>query len=98
MKVVAAYLGLAFGAAEAALLLTPGLSGSEVAVRGALGALVLGFPVAVVLAWTYDITSDGVVRTPDEGESGVQSGSERRSWIVLAVGGLLAGIVLEFLR
>lgn len=98
MKVVVAYLGLAFGAVEGALYLAPGLPGSDVAVRGALGVLVLGFPVAVVLAWTYDLTPDGVVRTPDEGESGLESGSERWGWIVLTVGGVAAGIVLELLR
>jgi len=98
MKVVAAYLGVAFGAVEAAFYLAPGMPPSDLIVRAALGGLVLGFPLAVVLAWTYDITDDGVVRTPDEGEAGIESGGERWGWIVLAVGGVAAGIALELLR
>jgi hypothetical protein len=35
------------------------------AVRLVIIALVLGFPVAVILAWAYDITSSGIKRTED---------------------------------
>ncbi len=98
MKVVTAYLGAAFGVIEAALYLTPGLPPSNLVLRVALGSLVLGFPLAIVLAWTYDLTDDGVVRTPDEGESGLESGSGRWGWIALAALGIAAGVVLEVLR
>lgn len=34
-----------------------------------MGATVVGFPVALVIGWIYDITSSGVQRTgPDENE------------------------------
>ena len=98
MKVVTAYLSAAFGAVEVTLYLAPGLPPSGLLVRAALGSLVLGFPLAVVLAWTYDITDDGVVKTPDEGESGVESGSARWGWIAVAVVGVAVGLALEVLR
>jgi len=98
MKVVTAYLGAAFGAVEIGLYMAPGLPPSNLLTRIALGGLVLGFPLAVVLAWTYDITDDGVVRTPDEGESGLESGSARWGWIALAIVGVAVGVVLEVLR
>ena len=28
-------------------------------------AIVLGFPIALVFSWIYDITSHGIVRTPE---------------------------------
>ena len=34
-------------------------------VRLVILALVLGFPIAVILAWAYDITPDGIKRTDD---------------------------------
>ncbi len=94
-KVVAAYLAFAFAAAEAATL--PGLSLPEWAVRVILGALVLGFPVTVVLAWTYDITPTGVVRTPDD-LSVVAPETKPRAWLVVTVLGVVIGAVLHLLR
>ena len=35
-------------------------------VRLVVLALVLGFPIAVVLAWAYDITPSGIKRTEDD--------------------------------
>ena len=35
------------------------------AIRLMIGALVLGFPIAVILAWAYDITPSGIRRTED---------------------------------
>ena len=33
-------------------------------------AIVLGFPIALVFAWIYDITSHGIVRTQEVGRRG----------------------------
>lgn len=53
-------------------LLLPDWTGTLVAVL-----LILGFPVAIVLAWAYDITPEGVRRTPAEpGATGTSSSSE----------------------
>src|ERR1043166_8049065 len=35
------------------------------AVRFVIIALVLGFPIAMVLAWLYELTPEGLVRTED---------------------------------
>jgi uncharacterized membrane protein len=35
------------------------------AVRLEIGLLVLGFPIAMILAWAYDLTPGGIVRTDD---------------------------------
>jgi len=64
-------------------------------------ALVLGFPLAVVWGWRYDITADGVVRTPPAA-AGEQSNSRLRTpdyAIITAIAAIgviiIAGLVNE---
>lgn len=41
------------------------------AVRLVVVVVVLGFPIALVLAWLYDLTPQGIVRTPDSSDEEV---------------------------
>ena len=96
-KVVVAYLALTFGAIEIGIVVLPALSAPEWLWRLLLGAVVMGFPVATVLGWTFDITPKGVVRTPEHlGEAPEDPVSNL--WLVLTVFGLLTGFALQFWR
>jgi TolB-like protein len=55
---------------QVAELLFPMLSVPDWALRLLFGLLLLGFPVAVIVAWAYEITPEGVRRS-----SGVESGT-----------------------
>jgi TolB-like protein/Tfp pilus assembly protein PilF len=55
---------VAFVVAQAAELLFPALLLPEWTVRFLVALLLLGFPVALVLAWSFDLTPEGVRRTP----------------------------------
>lgn len=47
---------------------------------------ILGFPIALVVGWRYDITTNGIVRTPPAGDSSQIDLSLRRSdYIILAL-------------
>ena len=96
-KVVLAYLAMAFAAMELSVSFAPLTAAPDLANRVVLGALVLGFPVTVVLAWTYDITPDGVVRTPDN-LSDAPGSPTSRAWLVLTVIGVPVGVALHMLR
>ena len=52
--------GVAVGGAAEIFL--PGLGAPDWVLRTVLGLLVLGLPLAVVLAWAYDITPEGIER------------------------------------
>jgi TolB-like protein/Tfp pilus assembly protein PilF len=54
--------------------------------------IVAGFPLALVLAWIFDITSEGIQRTPDAHGLRVYSG--RQLWIVGLAGTFIAATVL----
>src|ERR1700716_950625 len=49
----------------------------------------LGFPVALILAWAFDLTASGIVRTPNV--AGEHSANQRRV-VVLAAMGLVIGV------
>ena len=97
-KVVVAYLAVWFAGFEAVTYLMPLVGGPAWLGRAILGALVLGFPVSVVLAWTYDITPSGVVRTPDDFGSEEPSEPTRHLWWILTATAAIIGLVLRFLR
>ena len=48
----------------------------------------LGFPAALMLAWAFDLTSRGIVRTPNPAE---EQAANRRRILLLAVIGLILG-------
>jgi TolB-like protein/Flp pilus assembly protein TadD len=66
--------------------------------KAVLVALVLGFPVAVILAWVFDLTAQGVKRTPSSTDPGAPRFGRSRlllpltvSAVVLAIGAAGAG-------
>jgi hypothetical protein len=101
-RTVVTYLAVAFAVIEATWYAVPRFGLVEDVGRLVMGALVLGFPFTVVLAWTYDLTPSGVVRTPEDGPaqaSEASSGRLRRSaWLLLCVVVVAIGYVLRSLR
>jgi adenylate cyclase len=61
-RVVLAYLVVAFGVLQGADVLTEALALPDWALTLVAVLIILGFPVAVVLAWAFDVTPDGVRR------------------------------------
>lgn len=96
-KTAVVYLALGFAVIRATAVLRHLAGGPEWVFRAALGVVVLGFPIAVVLAWTYDLTAEGVVRTKDElGTDDVAVPPPRSyAWLVLTLFGVVAGWFLR---
>ena len=67
-----AYLIVGFAVGEAADIFLPALNLPGWTVTFVVALIVLGFPVALVLAWAFDVTPGGVVRT---GSAHVAEGS-----------------------
>jgi len=66
-------VGIAYGAVVFVLLqladiILPALNFSDEALRPFLIAAVAGLPIALLLAWLYDLTPEGIVRTARSGE------------------------------
>jgi adenylate cyclase len=66
IKVGLAYLVGAWLVLQLADVIFPALNLPDVAITLVLGIMVVGFPLALILSWAFDMTPDGIVRTPDQ--------------------------------
>lgn len=68
-KVAGAYAVVAWLLAQVASVFLPPFNLPDWVLQAVLVALALGFPIAVILAWIYDITPRGIERTDDAADS-----------------------------
>jgi adenylate cyclase len=90
-RVATVYAAAGFVVWQAADIAFPALGLPEWLVTAVVALTLVGFPLALVLAWAFDVTPDGVVRT-DDGDSGshvVVSRATLRTQRIAAAGGLL---------
>jgi hypothetical protein len=101
-RTVVSYLAVGFAFLEGLWLYAPALGFVEDVSRIITGIVVLGFPFAVVLAWTYDVTPQGVVRTPDQVVSSPEETAapllRRWVWLLFVAGVLAVGFFFRSLR
>src|SRR6266550_1681212 len=87
-RVAAAYIIAAGGIIQLASAAFPAWELPSWALRLVIVLLLMGFPIALILAWVYDITAQGVRATPTP----AVPGSHRRRNIVMLV---LTGAVIS---
>ena len=87
-RVAAAYIIAAGGIIQLASAAFPAWELPNWALRLVIVMLLMGFPIALILAWAYDITSQGVVATP----APAVPGSHRRRNIIMLV---LTGVAVS---
>ncbi len=85
-RVAAAYIIAAGGMIQLASAAFPAWDLPNWALRLVIALLLLGFPIALVLAWAYDITSQGVRVTPTTAAPGRH---RRRNVIMLVATGVV---------
>lgn len=97
-RVAGAYVAVAFAVLQGVYTLLAWGTIPEWAFRACLGVALLGFPGAMVLAWDYDITPRGIVRTPDDPPEDPLPEPPLRRWAAVILLSTAAGIVLALLR
>lgn len=88
---VAVYAVVAWVAVQVAAIAFPALFIPRQALTALVFVAVLGFPVTVALAWAFEITDDGIRRTPTVAEGGALSPGLRVGFaaaVLLATAGL----------
>jgi TolB-like protein/Flp pilus assembly protein TadD len=92
-RVAAAYIIAAGGIIQLASAAFPAWELPNWALRLVIVLLLLGFPIALILAWAYDITSQGVVATPAPAVPGAH---RRRNIIMLVLTGVAVSVAAGF--
>ena len=67
-RVAVAYLVVGWVVVQVADVVFPTFAAPDWVLKVLTALIALGFPVAILLAWAYDLTPEGIVRTPDEEE------------------------------
>src|SRR5436309_6750405 len=92
-RVAAAYIIAAGGVIQLASAAFPAWELPNWALRLVIAVLLLGFPIALTLAWAYDITPQGVRATPTPA---VPGSHRRRNIIMLVATGVIISAAAGF--
>src|SRR5215471_21572225 len=92
-RVAAAYIVAAGGIIQLASAAFPAWELPNWTLRVLIVCLLMGFPVALMLAWAFDITSDGIQVTPDAAPSRTHT---RRNMTLLITCGLILSAVAGY--
>ena len=92
-RVAAAYIIVAAGVIQLASAAFPAWDLPSWTLRLVIVVLLLGFPIALVLAWAYDITAQGVRATPT---IAVQRAHRRRNIVILVTTGVAISVGSAF--
>src|SRR5437868_7821424 len=95
-KVAVAYAVVGWLLVQVATQVFPFFEIPNWAVRLIVLAIVIGFPIALVLAWAFELTPEGIKRTEDI-DLPAGSGSKNRTWIYVAVIGAAFSVGLFFI-
>jgi TolB-like protein/Flp pilus assembly protein TadD len=91
-RVAIAYIVAGWALAQGLAQVLPVFEISNSAIRVVIALLLIGFPVALVLAWMFDVTPQGIKATP----SLVTGGHRRRNIWLLAGAGVIVSVAAGF--
>src|SRR5213080_2946092 len=91
-RVAIAYVVGSWALAQGLAQVLPVFDISNSAIRGVIALLLVGFPIALVLAWMFDLTPTGIERTSAVASHAEPKSRRRRNVILLAVGGATISI------
>ena len=94
-RVATVYIGISFALIEVSDILLPMMSAPAWSLKALVIMLLVGFPVAATMAWIYQLTPEGIRRSPKSGEKQSQTDKPltgNTPIIVLLV--IIAGLII----
>src|SRR4051795_5994218 len=88
-RVAVAYAVAAGGIIQLASATFPAWDLPNWALRLVITLLLIGFPIALILAWAFDVTAEGIQRTPMAAGGAARPARTRRNVAVLCLVGLV---------
>jgi adenylate cyclase len=95
-KVAVAYAIVGWLIVQIATQVFPFLEIPNWVVRLVIVCIAIGFPIAFIIAWAFELTPEGIKRTEDVGPS-VGGASKGRTWIYVAAIGAALSIAVFFI-
>jgi TolB-like protein/Flp pilus assembly protein TadD len=95
-RVAIAYVVASWALAQGLAQVLPVFDISNSVIRVVIALLLIGFPVALVLAWVFDITPTGINRTSEVEAQSMPSSQRRRNLILLAGTGVVIAAAAGF--
>src|SRR3954464_11075306 len=80
-KVAVAYAVVAWLTIQAASIFLPAFNAPQWAMQIVILVLVIGFPIALVIAWAFESTSEGIKRTEVADAMPAGRGHKKHGWI-----------------
>jgi TolB-like protein/Flp pilus assembly protein TadD len=96
-KVAVAYAVVAWLLVQVATQVFPFLEISNWVVRSVIVLVVIGFPIAVVIAWAFEATPEGIKRTEDVDLAASARQPRKHAWIFVVIVGAAFSIGLFFI-
>jgi TolB-like protein/Flp pilus assembly protein TadD len=96
-KVAVAYAVVGWLIVQVASTVLPTFHSPEWVVQSLVVIVALGFPIALILAWAFEATPEGIKRTELADAMPVVTGHKKHAWIYIIVIGALLSIGLFFL-
>src|ERR671925_1688058 len=96
-KVAVAYAVVGWVIAQIATQIFPFLEIPNWVVRLVIVLIAIGFPIALVVAWAFEATPEGIKRTDDVDLSATSRAPKKHAWIYVVVIGAAISAALFFL-
>src|SRR5947209_14184004 len=84
-KVAVAYAVVGWVIAQIATQIFPFLEIPNWVVRLVIVLIAIGFPVALVVAWAFEATPEGIKRTEDVDPGAIARAPKKRAWVYVVV-------------
>src|SRR6266700_1395368 len=96
-KVAVAYAVIGWVIAQIATQIFPFLEIPNWVVRLVIVLIAIGFPIALVIAWAFEATPEGIKRTEDVDLNAAAHAPKKHAWIYVVVVGAAISIALFFI-
>src|SRR5438132_8773479 len=95
-RVAIAYVVASWALAQGLAQVLPVFDIPNSVIRVVIALLLIGFPVALVLAWIFDITPSGIERTSRVAPQSMPKAQRQRNVILLAAVGVVVAVAAGF--
>jgi TolB-like protein/Tfp pilus assembly protein PilF len=96
-KVAVAYVVAGWALAQGLAQVLPVFSVPNWVIQLVVVLIVMGLPVALGLAWAYELTPEGIKRTEQVDDTAAATSHKKRAWLYIAIAGAFVSIGLFFL-